>query len=98
SLAEPLDVAPHVPSPHGVQVERRVAPPLPLEKGAEQERLPDQRDLRGQRRRFNPHGRDVAVGAGKLEPELNHSESILFAAPPPQPPPEAVSRLPGSGA
>src|SRR5437899_9950733 len=70
--AQARQVAPHVTALRRVEVEGRVVPALALEHGPEEEGLPLDPYPQTSRERLDPlHGR-IGVGAGELEPELEH--------------------------
>jgi hypothetical protein len=55
-----------------VEIERRSGPALRLENRSEQERTELHPDLGFFRQRSDPHGGEIGVGRGKIEPEIEN--------------------------
>src|SRR5262245_20007088 len=57
-----------------VEIERRSGPALRLENRSEQERAELHPDLGFLRQRSDPHGGEIGIGRGKIEPEMEYGK------------------------
>src|SRR6188472_1687778 len=69
-LTDALKIAPHIAAFRGIDVERRVVPPIGLEDRPEQERPPAHLDMRRFGQPLDAHGGRVGIGAAEFVPEV----------------------------
>src|SRR5690242_13975495 len=69
-LTDALKIAPHIAAFRGIDVERRVVPPIGLEDRPEQERPPAHLDMRRFSQPLDAHGGRVGIGAAEFVPEV----------------------------